>query len=410
MKRFHITSQILFLLAVLALILTATPVKATWPPQGWVYQLQNVSIPELSDVSPDVVVIDYSTDGDENGEWDSDQIQALKDAGITVLAYFSIGEAEDYRFYWQDGWTPGSPEWLGPVNPDWAGNYKVRYWMQGWRDILFGTATGDNESYLDRICDQGFDGIYMDIIDAYYYWSEVVPENEDAAGDMIALISNLATYARDTRGMGEDFKIIPQNGEWLRYDASEVDVDSYYSVVDGIGVEDVFYFGDLDNDNPYNPRSEEIDIIDEMIERDKVVLSVEYLTNTTTIENYYDLAQGHGWTPIATTRELDQLIYYPDLLTVNERTTTPLPTTIGINAWPNPFNASTRVSVDLPSAGYTEIRLFNMLGKQVMLLYAGQSSGSMTIALQPDGLASGNYMVQIRQNGNQATRRVTLLK
>lgn len=410
MKRFHITSLILFLLAVLTLILTASSTQAAWPPQGWVYQLQNVSIPELTNTAPDVVVIDYSTDGGAESEWSPAQIQALKDAGITVLAYFSIGEAEDYRYYWDESWTTGNPSWLGPVNPDWAGNYKVRYWMQGWRDILFGTATGENKSYLDRICDQGFDGIYMDIIDAYYYWSDENPENEDAASDMVALISDLATYARVTRGMGDDFKIIPQNGEWLRYDAPDEDVATYYSTVDGIGVEDAFYYGNLDNDNPFNPRSEEIEIIDEMVDCGKVVLSVEYLTTTTTIESYYESAQGHGWTPVATTRDLDALHYYPDLLSIPERSTCPLPSRITISAWPNPFNASTRVTVDLPASGQVDIQLFNMQGQKVRQLYSGQTTGLVNVTLQPDGLSSGSYLIEVRQAGTQATRKVTLLK
>jgi len=83
-----------------------------------------------------------------------------------ILCYMSIGEAEDYRYYWKDGWKPGNPSWMGPENPDWEGNYEVRYWEPEWQDII----TGNDGSYLQKIIDAGFDGAYLDIIDAYEYF------------------------------------------------------------------------------------------------------------------------------------------------------------------------------------------------------------------------------------------------
>jgi cysteinyl-tRNA synthetase, unknown class len=83
-----------------------------------------------------------------------------------VLAYMSIGEAEDYRHYWQASWGPGYPLWLGTENPDWEGNYKVHYWEPEWQAIIY----GNDSSYLKKILDAGFDGVYLDIIDAYEYY------------------------------------------------------------------------------------------------------------------------------------------------------------------------------------------------------------------------------------------------
>lgn len=397
---------------VAALLLFAVTTFAAWPPNGWVYQLQNVDIDALVDAHPDVVVMDYSSTGGEDGEWTAAQIQTLQDAGITVLCYFSIGEAETYRFYWQSDWAPGNPAWLGPENPDWAGNYKVRYWMQGWRDILFGTASGDNESYLDRICDQGFDGVYLDIVDAYYYWSEENPENDNAAHDMVQLIHDLAVYARDTRGMGASFRVIPQNGEWIRYDAPTDDVATYYATVDGIGVEDVFYYGDADENNPYNPRSEEADIIDEMIDCGKVVLSVEYLTQASLIEDYYPRAQARGWTPVACHRDLDRLDYFPDLLAVPEAgEQAALPATIALHAWPNPFNASTTLGITLPRTGQARVSVVDVLGRTVAVLQDGVlAAGGHRIGFSGATLPSGMYWVKVQQGGNTEVTRVVLLK
>ena len=83
-----------------------------------------------------------------------------------LIAYMSIGEAEDYRYYWQEGWEKDPPAWIDGENPHWEGNYKVRYWEQDWQDLIFGS----EDAYLDRILEAGFDGVYLDIIDAFEYY------------------------------------------------------------------------------------------------------------------------------------------------------------------------------------------------------------------------------------------------
>ena len=83
-----------------------------------------------------------------------------------VVCYMSIGEAEDYRYYWQNSWQTDRPEWLDRENPDWEGNYKVKYWYPAWQNIIF----GNDESYTKRILDAGFDGAYLDLIDAFEYY------------------------------------------------------------------------------------------------------------------------------------------------------------------------------------------------------------------------------------------------
>lgn len=83
-----------------------------------------------------------------------------------VISYMSIGEAEDYRYYWNEDWNVHAPEWLDEENPDWEGNYKVKYWMDSWKQVI----SGNEESYLQKILDAGFDGVYLDIIDAFEYY------------------------------------------------------------------------------------------------------------------------------------------------------------------------------------------------------------------------------------------------
>jgi cysteinyl-tRNA synthetase len=103
----------------------------------------------------------------------SNDIEALRDKANggkrLVVCYMSIGEAEDYRYYWKSTWKKGNPEWLYKENPDWEGNYKVKYWMDEWKQIIF----GNENAYLDKILNVGFDGVYLDIIDAFEYFEEL---------------------------------------------------------------------------------------------------------------------------------------------------------------------------------------------------------------------------------------------
>lgn len=80
-----------------------------------------------------------------------------------VLAYLSVGEAADYRPYWQKHWAAKRPDWLAQPNPAWPGSYRVKYWSRPWRRILYGSA----DAYLDEIIDAGFDGAFLDVMDAW---------------------------------------------------------------------------------------------------------------------------------------------------------------------------------------------------------------------------------------------------
>jgi cysteinyl-tRNA synthetase len=123
---------------------------------------------EVRGTNYDVIIIDLFFD--ELDELTFDDVASLKvksnGGSRLVISYMSIGEAEDYRFYWQMEWKSSPPSWMERENPDWPGNFKVRYWEEEWQDIIYGNAG----SYLKKILDAGFDGVYLDIIDAYEYF------------------------------------------------------------------------------------------------------------------------------------------------------------------------------------------------------------------------------------------------
>jgi cysteinyl-tRNA synthetase len=125
-------------------------------------------IAAVSATNYDVVVMDLFFD--DGTPFAPGEISRLKrkanGAARLVVSYLSIGEAEDYRYYWRSDWNDDEPSWIDGENPDWPGNYKVRYWEKEWQDIIY----GNDGSYLKRILDAGFDGAYLDIIDAFEYY------------------------------------------------------------------------------------------------------------------------------------------------------------------------------------------------------------------------------------------------
>ena len=218
----------------------------------------------------------------------------------------SIGEAEDYRWYWQSAWdangdgTPdaGAPAWLGPSNPDWPGNYKVRYWDPAWQATIFGSP----ESYLDKIIAAGYDGVYLDIVDGYEYWGpDGVGELDRATAEqnMVDFVRALAAYARTTGGR-PDFAVFPQNGADLGLHPE------YLEVVTGIGQEDTWY-----NGNSRQPFAETLYTVHGLArfrDADKLVLCTDYCRRAARIDRFYSRAHAHGFVPYATVRDLDRLI------------------------------------------------------------------------------------------------------
>jgi len=122
----------------------------------------------IKETNYDILIIDLFYDGTE--ELNASEVGSLKfkanGGARLVIAYMSIGEAENYRHYWQTEWETDPPSWLAGENPEWPGNYKVRYWDKNWQNIIY----GNNDSYLKRILDATFDGAYLDIIDAFEYF------------------------------------------------------------------------------------------------------------------------------------------------------------------------------------------------------------------------------------------------
>ena len=95
-----------------------------------------------------------------------DDVQSLKlksnGGSRLVISYMSIGEAENYRYYW----NTLNKKLVHNQNPDWPGNFSIDYWDSSWKQVIY----GNDLSYTKKILDAGFDGVYLDLIEAYEYF------------------------------------------------------------------------------------------------------------------------------------------------------------------------------------------------------------------------------------------------
>lgn len=183
--------------------------------KSWFYQLQGVPDPDA--LVADLLVIDIDQDPAPF---------LLKPDGTprAVAAYLSIGEAEDYRSYWkllrERKTTSGC---LLGENPDWPGNYTVKYWDAGWQSII-----------MDRIREakaKGFTALYLDKVDAF----EDIENKWPHLGEQIDLKEAMVNFVQLVAQCEPTLDIIMQNAEAL------TDVPRLLAAIDAIGKEDLFY-------------------------------------------------------------------------------------------------------------------------------------------------------------------------
>ncbi|MEM7200299.1 MAG: endo alpha-1,4 polygalactosaminidase [Planctomycetota bacterium] len=220
--------------------------------RAWAALLQNVEgaaqADELAAAQVDLLVLEptRSVRGRDAAAMLPIVGRVRRSAGVTVsrkicLAYFNVGQAEDYRSYWSAEWRapqasqPGAPSFLLSVDPDgWEGNYAVAFWDPRWRATLW----GHPDAPLDQLLADGFDGVYLDWVLAYAEPSVVAAARRDGvdpAAAMVELLADLRHYAHEQR---PDFLMIQQNAiDLIEREPGVLDV------IDGLAHEDLSFSG-----------------------------------------------------------------------------------------------------------------------------------------------------------------------
>ena len=204
---------------------------------SWHYQLQKVDIDKVAGVDADVVVVDYERSIEGNGrvQLTPGEVAKLKvkpdGKRRIVLSYLSVGEAEEKRFYWNADWKTDpakKPSWLHVGNCAWPGAWAVKFWEDGWKQILF----RGSDSYLRKIIAAGFDGVYLDRVDMFADYPQIAAERRSAAQDMIDLVAELALTGRSIK---PGFLVLPNNGMEL------LESRQFRRAIDGLGMEELLF-------------------------------------------------------------------------------------------------------------------------------------------------------------------------
>ena len=261
-------------------------------------------VAKLKESGRDWIVLDANFAGDTPWkQTDLDTIRIGK-AGRKVVAYLSIGEAEDYRSYWQSDWvsngnrTASAPIWLGIENPDWRGNYQIKYWNGDWQKLMLTT--------IDDTMARGFDGVYLDIVDGFetyeqgadsYLDDRMNPETKQTyRRDMVDWVKAVAARARAKNPAA---LVIPQNGSQLAADKD------FIEVISAQGIENLFT-----NGNKLQPKSHRDEILGHLkllASAKKPVLLIEYPKTRQGQALSKKLAEENGLVWLMTDRQLKTL-------------------------------------------------------------------------------------------------------
>ena len=295
-----------FLAITLGLLVFGHSLLAQTSPASFAYVLQADSlakskaeaVAKLTACGRDWIVLDATFSGDE--PWTAADLAAIRAGrpGRKVIAYISIGEAEDYRAYWQRTWKTTPPAFLLGENPEWKGNFRVKYWNADWQKIVLAD--------VDKIMASGFDGVYLDIVDGFETFEQngndfiddrLNPETKQTyRRDMVDWVKAVAAHARKTNAAA---LVIPQNGTQLLAHSD------FLSMVDAVGVEDLFTNGDKLQkaaDTKYI-----LDFLSILTAVHKPVLDVEYPKRKERQAHAREQAAQHGFVCLVTDRQLKTL-------------------------------------------------------------------------------------------------------
>jgi len=142
------------------------------------------------------------------------------------------------------------------------------------------------------------------------------------------------------------------------------------------------------------------------------------LTDKAMVSEYR--TSGNHTTLIVVVPEGEELFTYSgefeiaDIMVVNGSdeidVVTPAVFTLGA-AYPNPFNPSTSIALDVSDAGNVNVAIYNLMGQTVSTLAEGfMNAGSYTLTWDASNQVSGMYLVRAETAGFVSTQKLLLIK
>ena len=109
---------------------------------------------------------------------------------------------------------------------------------------------------------------------------------------------------------------------------------------------------------------------------------------------------------------LDQVLGYMYQTDVKEMPSVSLPTKFNLKEpYPNPFNAITTISADLPMPARISVEVIDINGRIIKNLFTGElNAGTHQFNWDAENNSAGVYFVKMTWSEGTITRKVTLLK
>jgi hypothetical protein len=116
--------------------------------------------------------------------------RSIADPNNNKLIFSYIDVAEIMSFEYPSLFAGSTlPPWFGKQNPGYPGLYTVQYWSPEWEKVVF--------SMVDEIIAQGYDGIFLDVLNGDYEWSDGTPEGNPVYSGAVQAMATLVTDIRN---------------------------------------------------------------------------------------------------------------------------------------------------------------------------------------------------------------------
>ena len=82
-----------------------------------------------------------------------------------------------------------------------------------------------------------------------------------------------------------------------------------------------------------------------------------------------------------------------------------------VEAYPNPFNPTATIAVNLNEAQSVEVALYDLSGRRITTIHQGMlSAGQHRLTLNGNNLSVGTYLIRVNTPTETVTRSINLVK
>ncbi len=266
----------------------------TSKPLAYIYQLQKASFDSLKNTNFKIAVIDK-----DDAHLTSAQLHTLTDSGKAVMGYLSIGEAENYRDYWQSSWNKTPPSFLLGRNGDWAGCYNVKFWDPAWQKLIIDKAVA--------MAKEGYSGLCLDVVDCYTVKSvaKAYTGPGTARDAMMAFVSKISDAVH---AVNANFKLIQNNALDLLVvnpnDPHSATNTAYLSKIDAVNAESTFY---LPDGSKTTWADWNVEYLKHAVDAGKTVFAIDYPSSASAQNDFVAKAIADHFVPFVGNTSLSQI-------------------------------------------------------------------------------------------------------